>query len=147
MLVTVKGIKGRKAIAHSVYDFSVDGGAFDVPFDLFKFLKNAVVHDLWYEVEEELLSAGAATMELGITGGDTDGLITQVGKAVLVANKVSSEDEKGALLYDSVDDHNIRRKAIVALGETLSMLIGTAAATKGKIHFYCEYSDGYEDIS
>jgi len=137
----VQGIKGRKQIYHAVYDFAKDGGVDDTPIEMFALAANTIVHDFWHEVETSVTSAGSATLEVGLTGGDTDGILTQVGKATLVADYVSSPDEKGALLYDSTDDHNIRKKFTAA--DTLDLLIGTADLTAGKVHFYVEASSGY----
>jgi len=140
---TVRGLKGRKQVYHAVYDFSADGGTFGAghEIDLFELKSGTIIHDFWLEVEEALTSAGAATAEVGITGGDTDGYFTLAGKAVLVANYISSTDNKGAILYDSTDDHDIRSKVVA--DTVMSMLIGTASLTAGRVHFYVEASDGY----
>ncbi len=140
---TVRGLKGRKQIYHAVYDFSADGGAHGAgnEIDLFELKSGTIIHDFWLEVETSILSAGSATLEVGITGGDTDGHFTQVAKTVPVADYVSAWDAKGALLYDSTDDHNLRVK--VTADTVISMLIGTAALTAGRVHYYVECSDGY----
>ena len=141
--VDVKGIKGRKQIVHAVYDFSKDGGTFDTgnEIDLFKFAAGTIVHDMWLETETLVESAGAATMEVGITGGDIDGFMVQLGKATLIADFVSDDSHKGALLEDGTDLQGIKYKAVA---ETIaSLLIGTADLTAGKVHFYAECSDGY----
>lgn len=141
--VDVKGIKGRKQIVHALYDFSKDGGTFDTgnEIDLFKFSAGTIVHDMWMEVEEAVESAGAATLEVGITGGDIDGFIGQTAKAVLIADFVSYDVHKGALLEDLTDYYAIKYKASAEV--IASLLIGTADLTAGKVHFYAECSDGY----
>jgi hypothetical protein len=139
-LVTLKGLKGVKSLAHSVYDYSVDGGVAGA-FDLFELPANTIVHDLWYEVETALNSSGLATVEVGITGGDTDGFITQAAFSTLTIDKVSAMSEKGALLYDGTAKDSLRYK--VTAVKTVAFLVATAALTGGKVHFYCEYSDGY----
>jgi len=138
--VDVSGLIGHKQLFHAVYDFSVDGGVKDTAIDLFALGANTIIHDFWLEVETAVVGT-SSTLEVGITGGDTDGIFTQAAEAALVANYVSSNDEKGALLYDSTDDHDIRKKYTAV--EELSMLIGTANLTAGKVHFYCEASSGY----
>ena len=140
---TVRGLKGRKQIYHAVYDFSVDGGVHGAgnEIDLFELKSGSIIHDFYIEVETSILSAGSATFEVGVTGGDTDGYFTQAAKGAIIADYVSSEDAKGALLYDSTDDHNLRAK-LTADGN-ISMLIGTASLTAGKLHAYCVVSDGY----
>ena len=143
MTTTVRGLKGRKQIYHAVYDFSVDGGTHGAgnEIDLFALKAGSIIHDFYIEVETAVASGGAATIEVGVTGGDTDGYFTAAAKATLVAGYVSSEDAKGALLYDSTDDHNLRAK-LTADGN-VSMLIGTASLTAGKLHAYIVVSDGY----
>lgn len=138
-----QGIKGVKRTAHVVYDFSKDGGTFGGgnEIDLITLAANTIVHDVWFEVETAVTSAGAATVEVGVTGGDTDGIVKQLGKAVLVADYVSVQDDKGAVLFDDTNDHDIRYK--VTSETTLSLLVGTATLTAGKIHFYFDYSAGY----
>lgn len=137
---TVKGIKGKSQLAHAVYDFSKDGGAVSV-IDLFKLSANTIIHDCWYEVEEALTSGGSATVEVGITGGDTDGYIAQAAYTALTLDKVSAQSEKGALLYDATAKDSLRDK--VTAEKTVALKIATAALTAGKVHFYLEYSDGY----
>ncbi len=136
----VSGIKGRKQLYHAVYDFNVDGGAKDSAIELFSLKANTIVHDFWMEVENAVVGS-SSTIEVGITGGDTDGIFGQMAEATAVADLVSSDQEKGALLFDDTNDHSIRKKFTTA--ETLDLLIGTADLTAGKLHFYCEASDGY----
>lgn len=138
---TIKGIKGREQLYHAVYDFSVDSGTAATPIDLFTLSANSIVHDFWLEVETLCTSGGAATLEVGVTGGDTDGVIAQAAVATFAADFVSSDQEKGALLWDDTNDHGIRKKFTTETD--LSLLIGTADLTAGKIHFYAKVSDGY----
>jgi hypothetical protein len=138
--VTVKGIKGKTQLAHAVYDFSVDGGAVGV-LDLFSIPANNIVHDFWAEIEEAPTSGGSATLEVGITGGDTDGYLAQVAYTALTLDLVTGDVNKGALLFDTTEDSNLRHK--VTASSMVALKIGTAALLTGKIHFYVEYSDGY----
>lgn len=141
--VTVSGLKGVKKLFHNVYDFSKDGGVDDTAMSLFGLKADIIIHDAWYEVEIAPLSAGAATVEVGITGGDTDGIFVQKGKADLAINKVSGDVDKGAHLFTpgDTDDYSIKHK--VTADTDIDMLIGTADLTAGKIHFYLECSAGY----
>lgn len=136
----VKGIKGKTQLGHAVYDFAIDGGTAGA-IDLFSLPANTIVHDCWYEVETALTSGGSATVEVGVTGGDTDGFIAQVAYTVLSLDKVSAEYEKGALLFNTTEDSSLRYK--VGSAVTIAFLIATASLTGGKVHFYAEYSDGY----
>lgn len=140
MKTTVRGLKGRKQIYHAIYDFSVDGGVKDVAIDLFDLKAGTIIHDFWAEVETAVVGT-SSTIEVGVTGGDTDGYLTQMAEATAVADYVTDPDEKGALLYDSTDDHDMRLKLTTA--DSMSLLIGTANLTAGKVHFYVEASDGY----
>ncbi len=134
--MTVKGIKGKKEIVHAIYDFGVDGGALNAVVDLFSLLANTIVHDCWMESETSVASLGAATIEMGITGGDVDGYLAAIALADLAADKVSGAAAKGALLTGG-----LRNK--VTADSVVAIKIGTAAVTAGKVHFYLEVSDGY----
>jgi len=141
--VVCSGLRGVKQVFHSVYDFSKDGGVDDTAMSLFDLKANMIIHNAWYEVETAPLSAGAATLEVGITGGDTDGIFVQKGKADLTINKVSGDVDKGAHLFTpgDTDDYSIKHK--VTADTDIDLLIGTADLTAGKIHFYLECSAGY----
>ncbi len=138
--VDVQGIKGRKQIYHAVYDFSKDGGVKDTAIEMFGLAANTIIHDAWFEVETAI-EGTSSTIEMGLTGGDTDGIFAQIAEATCVADYVSDDQAKGALLFDDTNDHNIRKKFTAA--DTLDFLIGTANLTAGKAHFYIECSAGY----
>lgn len=138
--VAVKGIKGKLDMAHAVYDFAKDGGAVGV-IDLFSLPANTIVHDCWCEVETALTSGGAATVEIGVTGGDTDGMIAQAAYTVFALDFVTGDVNKGALLFDTTEDANLRAKVTAA--STIALKIATAALTAGKVHVYLTFSDGY----
>lgn len=140
--VTVSGIKGRPQVYHAVYDFEVDGGTNGAgnEIDLFTLSADTIVHDMWAEVETAVVGT-LSTIEVGVTGGDTDSIIKQTAEATLVANYVTSDDDKGAAVWDDVNKHSIRYKVTAATD--LSMLIGTADLTAGKVHFYVVASAGY----
>jgi hypothetical protein len=137
---TVKGIKGKTQLAHAVYDYSVDAGAIGTV-DLFSIPANSIVHDFWFEVETALTSSGLATVEVGITGGDTDGFITQAAFSDWTLDLVSAKSVRGALLHDGTAKDSLRYKTSAAV--TVALKIATAALTAGKVHFYVEFSDGY----
>jgi len=141
--VDVKGIKGRKQIVHALFDFSKDGGAFGAgnEIDLFKFAAGTIIHDMWLEVETAVESAGLATMEVGVTGGDTDAFMLSEAKANLVAGFLSEDAGKGVSLLDQTAKSGKKYKASAEV--IASLLIGVADLTAGKVHFYAECSDGY----
>lgn len=140
--VTIQGLKGTRQVAHAVYDFSKDGGSFGGgnEIDLFKLSAGMIVHDFWLEVEEAVVGT-LSTLEVGITGGDTDSIVKQIAEADLVADYVSNDNDKGVSLFDATDKSNERIK--YSAETILSLLIGTADLTAGKVHFYVEYSAGY----
>ena len=140
--VTVQGLKGTKQVAKATYDFATDGGTFGAgnEIDLFSLAANIIVHDAWFEVETAVVGT-LSTLEVGITGGDTDSIIKQLAEAVLVADYVSNDDDKGVSLWDDTNDSNDRYK--VTSATVLSLLIGTADLSAGRVHFYVEYSAGY----
>ena len=138
--VDVKGLKGKRLVAHAVYDFAVDGGVKDTALDLFDLEAGTIIHDFWLEVETAVVGT-TSTLEVGVTGGDTDGFFAQMAEGALLIDYISSDQDKGALLWDDTNDHSIRKKYTAA--EEMSMLIGTNDLTAGKVHFYVEYSDGY----
>jgi hypothetical protein len=133
--LVVKGIKGKPEMFHAVYDFAVDGGTAGAK-DIFTLLAGTIVHDCFYEVETTVTSGGSATLELGLTGGDTDGFVAQAAKTDFAADAISGDAKKGALLTGGL-------RAKVTADTVCAMVIGTAALTAGKIHFYLLASDGY----
>lgn len=137
----ISGSKGVIETSRATYDFSVDGGALNQEIDLFKIAANGIIHNFWFEVENAVTSLASATLEVGVTGVDTDAIIVQSAKTVFVADYIGGSELKGAYLWDSTAKADIRKKFTA---ETLITLkIGTAALTAGKIHFYCDYSCGY----
>ncbi len=76
--VTIQGLKGVPQLAHAVYDFAKDGGVFGAgnEINLFDLAADTIVHDLWFEVETTV-TGGASTIEVGVTGGDTDSIVKQ----------------------------------------------------------------------
>lgn len=134
---TVSPLKGKPQVYRATYDFADDGGTFGGgnEVDLFKLVAGTVIHKGWYEVETALASAGAATVEVGETGGDTDGIFDQKAYTVLAANYVSADADEGALLSAT------RKK--YAAEQLVSLLIGTADLTAGRVHFFLECSHGF----
>ena len=91
------------------------------------------------EVAKAVTSGGSLTMTFGTKGtsNDPDGFITSKGKAVLTQYSVHGAD--GALGSGS---HTAQRKykRFITTEEPVSVTIGTAASTAGKVYLYL---DGY----
>lgn len=102
------------------YDFANDAGATGA-LDLIKFKEGVVIESAYVKVNTTCTSGGAATVIIGVVGGDTDAIMTTTTGAVanLVAGAVIKGDAAGAQLK-------------VAADGVLAMTIGTAALTAGK---------------
>jgi len=112
------------------YDFAEDGGAIGA-IDLFELKDNVIVHDIVVEQITAPTSAGAATVEIGVNGGDTDGFLAQAAYDAL--EDVSGDQEKGALLWDDTNDASKRYKVDSSTGVQIDLTIATAALTAGKL--------------
>ena len=103
-----------------VYDFSVDGGA-QGSLGLFKAKEAMVVEQCYLKVKTAGASGGSATIEVGISGGDTDALITATAGAV--ANLTS-----GAVLQQASTAPGLK----LAADAVIAIKISTADLTAGK---------------
>ena len=101
------------------YDYSKDGGAIGV-LDMIEMKHAVVIHRAWVKVSDSVLSGGAATVEIGVKGGDTDAVLAASAPAALVAPSVTDGDAASKALY-------------LASGAILSMEIKVAALTAGKV--------------
>ena len=130
--------KNEKVVERVVYDFAVDGGATGA---LTRFTAGSavVVTDFYAVVKTTCTSGGSATVIAGVTG-DTDAFVTTTTGAVagLTANAVLqpvvvlSEGTPNTIAFP------LPRR--MAADDVLTMTIGTAALTAGKIEFVLEYT-------
>lgn len=144
--------------AVATYDFSNDAGATG-ELVIFSAGEDVVVHSVYAIVETACTSDGSATVSIGINS-DADGIVDPIAVASLTANAVFSPNQGGidsnALLAKldadaGVTDTNYEATlgnnggAVVlpvrmAEDAEISMTIGTAALTAGKIRFIVEYA-------
>lgn len=106
-------------LVKAVYDFAKDGGAVGVV-DLMETSEATVLHRAWVNVKTAVVSGGAATVEIGVAGGDTDAVLPAQLQAALTAPKTFDGDAASKGLY-------------LASGAKLSAEIKVAALTAGKI--------------
>ena len=108
------------------WDFDVDGGAAGTytlgTVDHKMLLRAGYIH-----VETACTSGGSATVQVGFTTADADAILNTTSGAV--AN----------LTDDVVDTESAATNLVVAAGDTLDLVIGTAALTAGKINVFVEY--------
>lgn len=128
-----------------LYDFSVDGGAVAelVLSDKANYAampEGSIIKDVVVWVEEACTSGGSATVEFG-NSTDTDGYHASIAVADLTANAVfKAGDAAGVLLWDDTNDHMAAYRVNgTAANQAVSMSIGTAALTAGKIRVMVEY--------
>lgn len=115
----VSAFTGHMEQIEAVYDFAKDGGAIGV-IDLIEMKHAAIIHSASVKVLTSVTSAGAATVEMGVAGGDTDAILPAQLQAALVAPKGFDSDAAGKGLY-------------VASGGKVAAEIKVAALTAGKL--------------
>lgn len=118
------GFPGERFATKLVYDFAVDGGAFADAVRIGLAATNCVITESVVHVETACTSGGSATVIIGVEGGDTDAFLDLTSGAV--AN----------LVDNFVDNETAGQKIYVASGSYVSLDIGTANLTAGKIAVY-----------
>lgn len=106
------------------FDFDEDGGAIGV-YDMLEFAHAAVIHQAYVKIEDDFTSGGAATIEIGVKGGDTDAILTA--SLPTGAPSVVDGDAASERLY-------------LASGAILSLEVKVAALTAGKCTLVVEAS-------
>lgn len=136
--------KGDLHVAEYVYDFSVDGGATGeiVLSDKagYEALPEGAIVKNVYAVVETAVTGTSSTLAWG-TSTDPDGFHAAVAEASLTANAVfNSQDATAALLWDDTNDHQIYyRPGSTAANQAVSVTIGTADLTAGKVRIMVEF--------
>jgi hypothetical protein len=123
------------------YDFSVDGGAVSsialrpLPSNA-KLAEGDVVVGFYAKVETAFTSGGSATVTLGNTA-DTDGYSVDFFSAASANAILTPGVLDGALLWDSTADA-LKGYYVTSASNTqnLSITVGTAALTAGKLRVY-----------
>ena len=132
-------------VGEYVYDFSVDGGDVGEIVLSSKPAKaavpvGAIVKAVTAKVATAGASAGSATLAWG-NGDDADGYSgTAIAVASLTAGAVfNGWDNAAALIWDDTNDHPIPVYVADAADGQVSVTIGTAALTAGKVAVILEY--------
>ena len=129
-------VSNEMHVAKFVYDYEVHGGAVGAVVlkpEITPLMEGMIVKDV-HVITEGVVNAGG-TLTLGVTS-DKDGFAqdftTLIGtKPVFRAGEVA-----GDLLFDDTNDHKMLY--VVPANEELTLDIGTAAVTAGKITVYVE---------
>jgi hypothetical protein len=109
------------------YDFAEDGGATADTVRLATFGRKVVITDAVVQVETACTSGGSATVTIGLQTADADCFLTTAAGAV-------------AALTDDACFKTTAGQAIVApADEYVSVAIGTAALTAGKVNVFLTY--------
>lgn len=140
-----------KQVQQYVYDFDVDGGAqaeivLSDKAGYSAIPVGAVITAVTSKVVTAFTSGGAATLEYG-NGDDADGYSgTAIAVASLTDNSVRNGWDNGAaLLWDDTNDHAIYQNVADADDGKVSVTIGTADMTAGKMYVMVEYLMPTED--
>lgn len=107
------------------YDFSKDGGASADTYVMGTAGEKMVVLATTVYVAEAVTSGGAATVQIGVQGGDADAILPDTAVGSLTAEAVL-EDAAG-------------QKFVIQKGEKIEAVVGTADLTAGRICVYIEY--------
>ena len=104
----------------STYKFSDDGGLFADEYTMLEADQDMVVVEGYIHVKDAVLSAGAPTMIIGITGGDVNAFMTSKLKAALLTGTIFALDAAGL-------------KLLLSKGDKISLDLGTANITAGEL--------------
>lgn len=107
------------------YDFAEDGGATADTVKLATIGTGIIITKCTVHVETACTSGGSATVQIGPTTADADGILAATAVASLTANHVV-QTAAAQGLYVAADD-------------TIDVVVATAALTAGKINVYLEY--------
>lgn len=108
-----------------VYDFDKDAGAVGV-LDLLDIDKDCIVKSFHAVVKTAVTSGGAATLDVGVAGGDTDVMMAAKAVASLTLNSAHGEPAFANL------------PIFLAAGSKLQQEIKVAAFTAGKVEYVFE---------
>lgn len=127
--ILVSSSKNNIDIRSVLYDFDVNGGSLG-PINLTEIFPNSSITKAWYEVITAPVSAGAATISIGVDTDDTNGIKTST----------AYNDATFALGYhDAIPDGSAANFTTKTTGERyLIFTIGGAALTAGKIRIWFE---------
>lgn len=125
------GFGNQKSIVKVVYDFSKDAGATGA-LDLLVASGDMVITSFHAKVLTTCTSGGSATIDVGVSGGDTDILLDGFAVASMTA---------GALIMPTIVEGtpNVMPMPLkLASGGKIIQTIGVAAFTAGKVEYVFE---------
>jgi len=118
------GWSNERVFVKMTYDFSVDGGAIADTYLMGVCKSKMLVTEAVVMVEDQVLSAGAAVLNMGVSGGDVDAFLDNTNGA------------KAVLLDDAVFEQSASNPMVLADEAVVQMTIATAALTAGKVTLY-----------
>ena len=124
-----------ESIVRVTYDFAADAGTAGA-FNLVTADGDIVITDAHMYVETAFTSAGAAVIDLGVVGVDTDSLIDNAPKDRFAAGKFIN---CLTALPGSAEGTLYSLPFLLADTKIIAMTVGTAALTAGKAHFFFRY--------
>ena len=119
------GFSNERQFMKLTYDFANDGGATTDTYRLAQVDDKILISEAIVQVETACTSGGAATVTIGAETADPD--------AMLAAQAVAG------LTDDATFEVAAGQKLVVGSGDWITMSIGTAALTAGKINVYVSY--------
>jgi len=132
-----------------IYDFAADGGAqgaidLSAKAGFAPLPQGAIVTKVGLKVLTAVVGT-SSTVAVGVTT-DADGFMAAIAEATLVDEYVTlSGAQAGALLWDDTNDHDIPFLVNSANDADVSITIGTADLTAGKLAIWVDYYMPSED--
>lgn len=109
------------------WDFSKDGGATTDTYRLALTGAKILIQEATVQVETACTSGGAATLSIGVEGGDVDAFLDVTSGAV------------ASLTDDALVRETAGQSIVVASGAYLTAVIADAAMTAGKVNLFIRY--------
>ena len=122
------GFDGELMHSHCVYDFAQDTGGTSDTFRMAEVKGKILISLGLLHVETAVTSAGSATITMGAETADADAFAAAVGKATLVDDYAVKTAAGQLLVVDGA-----------SATDYISMTVGTAALTAGKIDLFLSY--------
>jgi len=137
--------KSERIIKEFVYDFSKDAGTIGtqslkaVGPNGNTFDEGLLIVDLFVVVEAAVTSAGTPTVTIGNTSSSTGYMADIFSKVGAINSTVRSGEVDGSFIWDTTNDSaKAYRIGSAANVQDLTLSIGTAALTAGRLRFIIE---------
>lgn len=124
-------LNNQLTVAHAIFDFSAGDGTATGDYNMIEIDGDCLLHRWWAVVETAVTSTGSATVSAGYTGSTTAFLST-VAKGSFTANSVHKPDSVTGDVPVRLTD-----------GAFLTLSVGTAVLSAGKIHVYAELGSSW----